>query len=95
MVVLAIIHIDVRFESTAPPNGLRLSGSAKLEHSQREFHNTACRTSSEFVDDGRRQLQARVRPQRITARVAPMHRRRQNNRAQRKAQIESTNGHLA
>src|ERR1051325_870941 len=44
-----------------PPNGSRLSCGAKLECSQTEFYHTACTTSSGFVEDGRRQLQAHVR----------------------------------
>src|SRR2546425_5416901 len=44
------------------PNGLRLSCGAQLEGSQTEFYHTAWRTFSVFIEDGRRQLQARVRP---------------------------------
>src|SRR5437870_2691630 len=44
-----------------PPNGSRLSCGAKLECSQPEFYNTACKTFSGSIGDGRRQLQALVR----------------------------------
>ena|SRR5436309_1655452 len=43
------------------PNESRLSCGAKLECSQTEFYNAACKTFSGSIGDGRRQLQARVR----------------------------------
>jgi len=43
------------------PNGRRLSCGAKAEGSQTECYHSACRMFSGLVDDGRRQLQARVR----------------------------------
>src|SRR5438093_4185505 len=43
------------------PNESRLSCGAKVECSQIEFYNTAWKTFSGFVVDGRRQLQALVR----------------------------------
>src|SRR6266705_3136454 len=47
-----------------PPNGSRLSCAAKLAYSQSEFYNTACKTFSGSIGDGRRQLQALVRQRR-------------------------------
>src|SRR5437899_8193198 len=52
----------------AQPNGWRLSCGAELECSQREFYYTGCRTSSEAIEDGRRQLQARVRLPQLSTR---------------------------
>src|SRR5438552_1660343 len=43
------------------PNESRLSCAAERKSSQTEFYHTACRTFSEFIEDERRQLQARVR----------------------------------
>src|SRR5262245_31302873 len=50
-----------------PPNGWRLSCGAELRWSQTECYHTACRMFSEPVDDGRRQLQARVRRRLISS----------------------------
>src|SRR6266545_153296 len=44
------------------PNGWRLSCGAKRESSQTKFYHTAGRTFTRLGGDGRRQLQARVRP---------------------------------
>src|SRR6266550_4996389 len=48
------------------PNGSRLSCGAELECSQTEFYNTACKTFSRSVEDGRRQLQALVRRRKLS-----------------------------
>jgi hypothetical protein len=55
------------------PNGWRLSCGAEREGSQTECYHTACRVSSEPFDDGRRQLQARVRQRLHGARWANIH----------------------
>src|SRR6266550_530824 len=54
-----------------PPNGWRLSCGVELESSQTEFYSTARRTFSDTLDDGRRQLQVRVRRHGRTGRSGP------------------------
>ena len=49
------------FDTLGAPNGWRLSCGAELEYSQTEFYNTGYGGVSGSVEDGRRQLQARVR----------------------------------
>jgi len=43
------------------PNGWRLNCGAELESSQTELYYAECRDVPGFAQDGRRQLQARVR----------------------------------
>src|SRR5437899_7420802 len=52
------IELDL---GTLRPNESRLSCGAKLECSQIEFYNTAGRTFTGPIEEGRRQLQAHVR----------------------------------
>src|SRR5258705_11383830 len=56
-----LLQSRIAIVSPLLPNGLRLSCGANLECSQTECYNTAGKTFSEFIGDGRRQLQARVR----------------------------------
>src|SRR6266480_3854641 len=48
--------------SEAQPNESRLSCGAELECSQTEFYHTSGRTFAGLIEEGRRQLQAHVRP---------------------------------
>src|SRR5882757_4393060 len=53
-------------------NESRLSCGAKLKYSQMEFYHTARRTFAGLIEEGRRQLQAHVRPQRSSAAACRM-----------------------
>src|SRR5436190_9828385 len=57
----ALLLVETATRSLPLPNGMRLSCGAELDCSQTECYHTACRLFSQPVEDGRRQLQARVR----------------------------------
>src|SRR6266511_2225635 len=71
-----------------PPNGSRLSCGTEFECSQAQFYNTVLRTSTGFVGNGRRQLQARVRPQ-SRDRVAAREKRRDYRSEEHTSELQS------
>src|SRR5260221_14508319 len=69
--LIIAIRLAVRTGSMLP-NETRLSCGATLKHSQMEFYHTARRTFAGLIEEGRRQLQAHVRPQRSSAAACRM-----------------------